>query len=136
MDPVATVLSALSAAPRQQERLLRLHTPLGPDVLVAETLDGRESVDGGGFRFDVGALSANAGLPLDDLLGRNQSFSMTLRCLGNTGRISFTINDTPCTCATAAKTWMSVTFRGALPIDSTNTAVVRSFSTVDHRSGA
>ncbi|WP_181093381.1 hypothetical protein, partial [Xanthomonas bromi] len=43
---------------------LRLHTPLGPDVLVAETLDGRESVDGGGFRFEVGALSANAGLPL------------------------------------------------------------------------
>ncbi|AKK63332.1 hypothetical protein FE36_05465 [Xanthomonas oryzae pv. oryzicola] len=38
MDPVATVLSAL-AAPHQQERLLRLHTPLGPDVLVAETLD-------------------------------------------------------------------------------------------------
>ncbi|RBK44676.1 type VI secretion system tip protein VgrG, partial [Xanthomonas oryzae pv. oryzae] len=37
MDPVATVLSAL-AAPHQQERLLRLHTPLGPDVLVAETL--------------------------------------------------------------------------------------------------
>ncbi|RBE83036.1 type VI secretion system tip protein VgrG, partial [Xanthomonas oryzae pv. oryzae] len=27
MDPVATVLSALSAAPHQQERLLRLHTP-------------------------------------------------------------------------------------------------------------
>ncbi|RBK76454.1 type VI secretion system tip protein VgrG, partial [Xanthomonas oryzae pv. oryzae] len=27
MDPVATVLSAL-AAPHQQERLLRLHTPL------------------------------------------------------------------------------------------------------------
>ncbi|WP_241751845.1 type VI secretion system Vgr family protein [Xanthomonas translucens] len=70
MDPVATVLSALSAAPRQQERLLRLHTALGPDVLVAETLDGHESVDGGGFRFDVGALSANAGLPLDDLLGQ------------------------------------------------------------------
>ncbi|UKE45835.1 type VI secretion system Vgr family protein [Xanthomonas cerealis] len=70
MDPVATVLSALSAAPRQQERLLRLHTPFGPDVLVAETLDGHESVDGGGFRFDVGALSANAGLPLDDLLGQ------------------------------------------------------------------
>ncbi|WP_253185417.1 type VI secretion system Vgr family protein, partial [Xanthomonas oryzae] len=69
MDPVATVLSAL-AAPHQQERLLRLHTPLGPDVLVAETLNGRESVDGGGFRFDVGALSANAGLPLDDLLGQ------------------------------------------------------------------
>lgn len=70
MDPVATVLSALSAAPRQQERLLRLHTALGPDVLVAETLDGRESVDGGGFRFEVGALSANAGLSLDDLLGQ------------------------------------------------------------------
>ncbi|WP_199913524.1 hypothetical protein, partial [Xanthomonas fragariae] len=60
MDPVATVLSAL-AAPGQQERLLRLHTPLGPDVLVAETLDGRESVDGGGFHFEVSALSANAG---------------------------------------------------------------------------
>ncbi|WP_254212192.1 contractile injection system protein, VgrG/Pvc8 family, partial [Xanthomonas fragariae] len=67
MDPVATVLSAL-AAPGQQERLLRLHTALGPDVLVAETLDGRESVDGGGFHFEVSALSANAGLPLDELL--------------------------------------------------------------------
>ncbi|AVU03680.1 hypothetical protein EBA05_16510 [Xanthomonas oryzae pv. oryzae] len=39
---------------------------------------------------------------------------VALRCLGNTGRISFTINGTPCTCATAAKTWMSVRFRGGI----------------------
>ncbi|GAB3747001.1 hypothetical protein GCM10028795_09270 [Lysobacter olei] len=46
MELSATVLAAFAAGPRQHDRLLRLHTPLGPDVLVAETLDGVESVDG------------------------------------------------------------------------------------------
>lgn len=70
MDLLASVLTALAAGPRQHDRLLRLHTPLGPEVLVAETLDGMESVDGGGFRFDLTALSIDAHLDLDDLLGQ------------------------------------------------------------------
>ncbi|PTA80917.1 type IV secretion protein Rhs, partial [Stenotrophomonas sp. Nf4] len=37
------------APPRNARRFLRLHTPCGPDVLVAETLDGVEQIDGLGF---------------------------------------------------------------------------------------
>ncbi|HBK45296.1 MAG TPA: type VI secretion system tip protein VgrG [Xanthomonadaceae bacterium] len=69
MDAVATVLSALGA-PGQHERLLRLHTPLGTDRLVPASFTGVESVDGAGFRFEVSALSVDAGLALDELLGR------------------------------------------------------------------
>lgn len=69
MDVLATLLSALSA-PRQHERLLRLHTSLGPDVLIAESLDGRESLDEGGFRFELTALSIDAHLDLSELLGQ------------------------------------------------------------------
>ncbi|MFT4246592.1 MAG: type VI secretion system Vgr family protein, partial [Pseudomonas sp.] len=69
MDAVAIVLSALGA-PGQHERLLRLHTPLGADRLVPATFAGVESVDGAGFRFEVEALSVDAGLALDALLGR------------------------------------------------------------------
>lgn len=70
MEVLATVLSALVGGPRQHERLLRLHTPLGPEVLVAETLDGVESVDGGGFRLELTALSVDAHLDLAALLGQ------------------------------------------------------------------
>ncbi|TWI13600.1 contractile injection system protein, VgrG/Pvc8 family [Aerolutibacter ruishenii] len=70
MDLLVSGLAALAAGPRQHDRLLRLHAPLGPEVLVAETLDGVESVDGGGFRFDLTALSIDAHLCLDDLLGQ------------------------------------------------------------------
>ncbi|MDH5822330.1 type VI secretion system Vgr family protein [Luteimonas sp. RD2P54] len=69
MDALATALTALLASPGQRQRLLRLHTPLGPDVLVAETLDGEESLDGG-FRLELTALSVDAHLALDDLLGQ------------------------------------------------------------------
>jgi len=69
MDVMATLGAAL-AAPRHAERLLRLHTPLGPDVLVAETLDGRESLDEGGFRLELTALSTDAHLDLDSLPGQ------------------------------------------------------------------
>lgn len=68
MDVLTTLLSALSA-PRQHERLMRLHTSLGPDALVAESLDGRESLDDGGLRFELTALSVNAHLDLAALLG-------------------------------------------------------------------
>jgi Rhs element Vgr protein len=63
------ILQLLWGSVRQSNRLLRLHTPLGGDVLVAERLDGWEAVDQGGFRFELSALSPNAMLPLDALLG-------------------------------------------------------------------
>lgn len=69
MDALATVLTALVASPGQHARLLRLHTPLGPEVLVAERLSGVEAVDAG-FRLEVTALSIDAHLSLDALLGQ------------------------------------------------------------------
>ena len=63
------ILQLLWSAARQTDRLLRLHTPLGGDVLVAERLDGWEAVDHGGFRFELSALSSDAMLPLDALPG-------------------------------------------------------------------
>ena len=69
MDVLATAMAAL-ASPGQHDRLLRLHTSLGRDVLVAETLRARESFDGGGFRLELTALSTDAHLPLDGLLGQ------------------------------------------------------------------
>src|SRR5690554_6828072 len=68
MDVFATALAAL-ASPGQHDRLLRLHTPLGRDALVAETLQARESLDDGGFRLELTALSVDAHLSLDALLG-------------------------------------------------------------------
>ncbi|KLJ00611.1 type VI secretion system Vgr family protein [Luteimonas sp. FCS-9] len=62
-------LTALLAGPGQTDRLMRLHTPLGPDVLVAEALSGYERLDAG-YRLDVTALSVDARLDLHSLLGR------------------------------------------------------------------
>ena len=70
MNPVDTVLACLQAMPGQQGRLLRLHTPLGASSLAAETLSGQESIDGEGFRLELTALSVDAGLNLDALLGQ------------------------------------------------------------------
>lgn len=70
MDARATLMSALVAGPKQFDRLLHLHTGLGPDVLVAELLHGVESVDSGGFRLQLDALSVDAHLALDELLGQ------------------------------------------------------------------
>ena len=69
MDALAIAMAAL-AAPGQHDRLLRLHTPLGGDVLVAETLHARESLDRGGFRLELTALSVDAHVELDQLLGQ------------------------------------------------------------------
>jgi uncharacterized protein involved in type VI secretion and phage assembly len=69
MDMVATVLASL-AAPGQHDRLLRLHTPLGGERLVAERFGGIERIDEVGFRLEVTALSTDAALPLDALLGK------------------------------------------------------------------
>ena len=55
MDLVNNVLAAL-AGPAQTQRFLRLHTALGSDVLIAETLDGVEQIDGIGFQWTITAL--------------------------------------------------------------------------------
>ncbi|MEO8154049.1 MAG: type VI secretion system tip protein TssI/VgrG [Rhizobacter sp.] len=73
---VQAVLAALG--PSQHQRLLRLHTPLGPNVLLAERMQGVEAVGprapghsaAAGFKFDVLALSTNAHLSLKDLIGQ------------------------------------------------------------------
>jgi type VI secretion system secreted protein VgrG len=75
MDVLATIFGALGAGPKQHERLLRLHTPLGPEVLVAESLDGVEALApaaGGvaGYRLELTALSVDAHLDLAELLGQ------------------------------------------------------------------
>ena len=54
----------------QASRLLRLHTPLGADRLLAERLEGRESIDGTGFALTLDALSDDAHIPLKSLLGK------------------------------------------------------------------
>ncbi|MBO4120755.1 type VI secretion system tip protein VgrG [Cupriavidus gilardii] len=58
------------AAFRQHDRLLRLSTPLGNDVLLAERLLAREQLDGGGFRIELSALSDDARLDPAALLGQ------------------------------------------------------------------
>ncbi len=70
MDALVQMQTLLSGAPAQGGRLLQLHTPLGKDILVAETLSGTERLDGGGFRLSLSALSADSGLDAAALLGR------------------------------------------------------------------
>ena len=55
--------------PAQDTRLLRLTTPLGPDKLVVERIDGHEGLSEG-FCFDIVALSADDRIDLDTLLGQ------------------------------------------------------------------
>jgi len=53
----------------QSRRLLRLHTPLGSDVLLAECVRGEEAL-GENYAFTISALSEDAGLSLRRLLGQ------------------------------------------------------------------
>ncbi|WP_313168779.1 contractile injection system protein, VgrG/Pvc8 family [Massilia oculi] len=53
----------------QSSRLLRLHTPLGSDVLLAECVRGEEAL-GENYAFTISALSEDAGLSLRRLLGQ------------------------------------------------------------------
>ncbi len=78
------LLNALGGAqPTQANRLLRLHTPLGANVLLAETLKGVEGISGAtngpttaaapdftGFCLQVDALSTNAHIELKALIGQ------------------------------------------------------------------
>ena len=65
----AQAIQALVARFTQSSRVLRLHTPLGDDVLLAESLHGEEAI-ATGYRLRVSALSTDAGLPLKSLLGQ------------------------------------------------------------------
>ena len=66
MDLASNILAAL-AGPAHAQRFLRLHTALGSEVLIAETLDGVEQIDGIGFQWTITALSVDAGLQLQPL---------------------------------------------------------------------
>ncbi|WP_213957028.1 MULTISPECIES: type VI secretion system Vgr family protein [unclassified Variovorax] len=60
----------LRAGFEQRHRLLVLHTPLGANRLLAEALDGEESIDAGGFRLELSTLSDDAHIPLKSLIGQ------------------------------------------------------------------
>jgi type VI secretion system secreted protein VgrG len=53
----------------QTTRLLRLHTPLGQDRLLAECVRGEEAI-GEGYAFTISALSLDAGIALRALVGQ------------------------------------------------------------------
>ncbi len=74
LSDLAQVVRAALAGFNQHDRQLRLHTPLGPEVLLAEEATITESIgpsDGVcGFRIELTALSVSAHLALDDLIGQ------------------------------------------------------------------
>src|SRR5690606_16634548 len=71
-DSLLADLSSLGA--RQHTRLLRLHTPLGPDVLMAERAQITQAMGpvakGATDRIELLALSRHAHLQAADLLGQ------------------------------------------------------------------
>ncbi|MGJ7604374.1 type VI secretion system Vgr family protein [Variovorax sp. LT1R20] len=66
----ASLGAQMRAGTTQQYRLLVLHTPLGENKLLAERLEGVESLDEGGFRFELTALSDDAHIELKTLMGQ------------------------------------------------------------------
>jgi type VI secretion system secreted protein VgrG len=69
------LLAALSGAPTQNERLVRLRTPLGAEVLLAERVNLQEHIGPGpqtqaGFEAEVFALASDAHIELKTLLGQ------------------------------------------------------------------
>jgi type VI secretion system secreted protein VgrG len=69
------LLSLFSGAPAQTDRLLRLHTPLGDDALVAERLEAVECIGPdadtpAGYRLVVHALATDAHVELKQLIGQ------------------------------------------------------------------
>ncbi|HWW72519.1 MAG TPA: type VI secretion system Vgr family protein, partial [Duganella sp.] len=65
MSATLSLLSGFS----QSTRILKLTTPLGPDVLLAECVRGEEGI-GIGFSFKIAALSTDAAIPLKSLIGQ------------------------------------------------------------------
>ena len=62
-------LSTLLGRFTQTTRLLRLSTPLGPDVLLAECVRGEEGICSP-YTFTISVLSLDAAIPLRSLLGK------------------------------------------------------------------
>ncbi len=60
---------SLLAGFSQSTRILKLTTPLGPDVLLAECVRGEEGI-GTGFHFKIAALSTDAAISLKSLIGQ------------------------------------------------------------------
>jgi type VI secretion system VgrG family protein len=63
------VLDELAGKFSQHRRMLRLSTVVGDNALLAESLRGDEEISRG-FRFQVVALSLDAGIPLKSLIGQ------------------------------------------------------------------
>ncbi|WP_334165352.1 type VI secretion system Vgr family protein [Achromobacter mucicolens] len=70
MAQTLAAASPLGAGFTQADRLLDLCTPLGPDKLLAERLQGTEQLSDGGFALMVDALSDDAHVPLKSLIGQ------------------------------------------------------------------
>lgn len=73
MNEAADLLAWLRGAFTQNERLLRLTTPLGADTLLAEELSGEEAIGPcahAGLRFTLHALSTDVGLDATQLIGQ------------------------------------------------------------------
>ena len=69
------LLAALSGTPTQNERLIRLRTPLGAEVLLAERMTLQEHIGpapqtAAGFKCEVFALAADTHLELKTLIGQ------------------------------------------------------------------
>ncbi|MBN3856613.1 type VI secretion system tip protein VgrG [Paraburkholderia sp. Ac-20340] len=69
MSNTTDLIRAFLGGWSQHDRFLWLTTPLGQNTLVAENLQGWESLDGGGFRFELTALTETPDLPLEKLIG-------------------------------------------------------------------
>jgi type VI secretion system VgrG family protein len=63
------VLNELAGKFDQHRRILRLSTSAGNQALLAESLRGEEELSCG-FRFELGALSLDAAIPLKSLMGQ------------------------------------------------------------------
>ncbi|GIX25919.1 MAG: hypothetical protein KatS3mg122_3150 [Caldimonas sp.] len=74
LSDLGQLVRAARAGYEQHERLLRLHTPLGPQVLLAEQATITESLGPSpgcvGFRIEMTALCVSAHLDLDELIGQ------------------------------------------------------------------
>ncbi len=76
-NSLSPALTALLGGWKQTDRLLRLHTPLGADVLLAQELRAVECISGQepfagivGYRLQIDALSLDAHIGLKTLIGQ------------------------------------------------------------------
>ncbi|MCW7537333.1 type VI secretion system tip protein TssI/VgrG [Aquabacterium sp. A7-Y] len=100
LSSLSTAVQALLSGYTQTDRLLRLHTRLGPDVLLAERMTLTESLGPSGpdcgFKLELTALSPDTHLELKQLIGQpvllellTQASRSTLRpCHGHVTSVS------------------------------------------------